>query len=46
MGLAEAGCVPPVPRLIIYISPFSIYRLMLDHPLLNTIGKGKVMLVY
>ena len=28
------------------ISPFSIYRLMLDHPPLNTIGKGKVMLVY
>ena len=28
------------------ISPFSIYRLTLDHPPLNTIGKGKVMLVY
>ena len=28
------------------ISPFSIYWLMLDHPPLNTIGKGKVMLVY
>ncbi len=28
------------------ISPFSIYRLMLDHPPLNTIWKGKVMLVY
>ncbi len=29
-----------------HISPFSIYRLMLDHPPLNTIWKGKVMLAY
>ncbi len=29
-----------------HTSPFSLYRLMLDHSPLNTIGKGKVMLVY
>ncbi len=29
-----------------HISPFSIYRLMLDHPPLNTIRKGQVMLAY
>ncbi len=28
------------------INPFSLYRLMLDHPPLNTVWKGKVMLVY
>ncbi len=28
------------------ISPFSLYRLMLDHLPLNTVWKGKVMLVY
>ncbi len=27
-------------------SPFSVYKLMLDHPPLNPIWKGKVMLVY
>ncbi len=27
-------------------SPFSLCRLMLDHPPLNTVYKGKVMLVY
>ena len=32
--------------LILHISPFSLYRLMLDHPPLNTVWKGKVMLVY
>ncbi len=31
---------------LVHSSPFSIYWLMLDHPPLNTIGKGKVMLVY
>ncbi len=31
---------------VLYNSPFSIYRLMLDHPPLNTIWKGKVMLAY
>ncbi len=29
-----------------HISPFSIYRLILDYPPLNYIWKGKVMLVY
>ncbi len=27
-------------------SPFSLYRLMLDHPPLNTVWKGKLMLLY
>ncbi len=29
-----------------FSSPFSLYRLMLDNPPLNTVWKGKVMLVY
>ena len=29
-----------------HFSPFSLYRLMLDHPPLNTVWKGKLMLVY
>ncbi len=34
------------PSLHHNISPFSVYRLMLDHPPLIPIWKGKVMLVY
>ena len=31
---------------LLHTSPFSVYRLMLDHPPLNTVWKGKVMLAY
>ncbi len=37
---------PPVINNDQSLSPFSVYRLMLDHPPLNPIWKGKVMLVY
>ncbi len=31
---------------VVVISPFSLYRLRLDHPPLNTVWEGKLMLVY
>ncbi len=52
LGIARLGLVSSLSRelrhdnAVVCNSPFSIYRLMLDYPPLNTIGKGKVMLVY
>ncbi len=39
-------CHVPTQHNVILTSPFSVYRLMLDHPPLNPIWKGKVVLVY
>ena len=46
LSALHSSTVPASYRQTTFFSHFSIYRLMLDHPPLNDIWKGKVMLVY